>query len=59
MDTSRAREIVSSPVMVNVVHNDSPVYMEKVNESDRTCTIHYLDRPDKKLDVPLTNLTEK
>lgn len=58
MDSKRAREIVASPVMVNVTHNNSPVYMEKINEISRTCTIHYLSRPNQREDVPLSSLTE-
>lgn len=59
MDSKRAKGIVSSPVMVNVTHNNSPVYMEKVNDSNQTCDIHYLDKPDKKENVPLSSLIEQ
>lgn len=58
MDTRRAEEIVSSPVMVDVTYNGSKVYMEKVNQMRNSCVIHYLDSPDKKLNVPVSNLVE-
>lgn len=58
MDTRRAEEIVSSPVMIDVTYNGSKIYMEKVNETRNSCVIHYLNNPDEKLNVPLTNLVE-
>lgn len=58
MDTRRAEEIVSSPVMVDVTYNGSKVYMEQVNDKRNSCVVHYLDKPDKKLSVPLSNLIE-
>lgn len=59
LDSKRAKAIVSSPVMVNVTHNNSQVYMESVNDTNQTCAIHYLDKPDKKEVVPLSSLTEQ
>lgn len=59
MDNRRAKAIVSSPDMVNVTYNSKPVYMERVNDTDGTCTIHYLDQPEKKAIVPLSGLTEQ
>lgn len=58
MDTRRAEEIVSSPVMADVTYNGSKVYMEQVNERRNSCVVHYLDKPDHKLNVPLSNLVE-
>lgn len=59
MDNRRAKAIVTSPDMVNVTYNSKPVYMERVNDADSTCTIHYLDQPGKKAIVPLSGLTEQ
>lgn len=58
MDLTRAKEIVSSPVMVNVTHQSDPVYMEKVNDTNQTCMVHYLHDPDKKETVALSSLIE-
>lgn len=58
MDCQRARDIVNAPVMVNVTVNDRPVYMERINEVNRTCTVHYLGDPGKKENVPIQNLVE-
>lgn len=59
MDIQRAKAIASSPDMVNVTNDNSPVYMEKVNDSNQTCAIHYLNQPEKKEIVPLSNLIER
>lgn len=58
MDSQRAGAIVSSPVMRKVTYKNLPVYMEKVNEKSGTCTIHYLNEPTKKENVPLSGLLE-
>lgn len=58
MDITRAKSIVLSPVMVDVTHNNSPVYMEKINDADQTCMIHYLNNPQKKEIVSLSSLME-
>lgn len=59
MEIPRAKAIVSSPDMVNVIHNNARVYMERVNEINQTCAIHYLDNPETKETVPLTSLIEQ
>lgn len=59
MDNQRAKEIVNSPVMVDVTYNGAKIYMEGVNEQKQTATVHYLNKPDKKLDVSLNSLIER
>ncbi|MDF1496077.1 H-type small acid-soluble spore protein [Caproiciproducens sp. CPB-2] len=58
MDNQRAREIISSPVMANVIHNGNKVYMERLNEPDQCCVVHYLNDPVTKINVPVSSLTE-
>lgn len=58
MDSKRAKEILSSSSMIDVAFNGSMVYIEKVNESNDTCTVHYMNRPDQKMDVLASSLTE-
>lgn len=59
MDAKRARDIASSPTMINVTYNGTPVYIESVNENSGTANIHNLNQPDSKQQVPLTNLKEQ
>lgn len=58
MDKQRAREIVSSPKMVNVTFNGSQIYIERVNEENNTADIHLLKHPNNKFEVSIKNLKE-
>jgi len=59
MNNQRAKDIVSSTAMANVTYENTPVYMEMVNDADQTCTIHYLNQPNKRMSVPLSSLVEQ
>jgi len=58
MDTRRAKEILSSPSMINVTYNGKEIYIENVNETAETANIHPLNQPEQKQEVPLTSLME-
>ncbi len=58
MDKRRAKEIILSPVMINVTHNGIPIYIESVNDEELTANIHSLDQPGRSQKVILTNLIE-
>ncbi|OPX86614.1 MAG: Small, acid-soluble spore protein H [Pelotomaculum sp. PtaB.Bin104] len=58
MDLQRAQEIAVSPIMVNVTYNGSPVYIEHVDQVKQTVTVHPLDNPKSKKNVPVTSLFE-
>lgn len=59
MDPKRAKDIISSPNMINVTYHGTPVYLENVNESSGTASVHPLNQPEKKQVVPLANLVEE
>ncbi|MHB1394016.1 MAG: small acid-soluble spore protein H [Clostridia bacterium] len=58
MDQKRARDIASSPTMINVIHNGTPIYIESVNENNGTANIHPLNQPNNKQKVSLASLKE-
>ena len=58
MDKRRAKEIVSSPIMVNVTYNGMPIYIESINNNQGTANIHYLNQPGNVMEVSLINLIE-
>lgn len=58
MNAQRAKEIADSPVMANVTYNDSPIYIQHVNEATETARIYPLDQPEMEQEVPLYSLTE-
>ncbi|WP_332238734.1 small acid-soluble spore protein H [Sporolactobacillus sp. KGMB 08714] len=58
MDAQRAQEIAGSPIMVNVTHNGTPVYIQHVDESMQTARIYPLDNPGNEREVSVANLQE-
>jgi small acid-soluble spore protein H (minor) len=58
MDKRRASEIASSPVMIDVTYNGDPIYIENVNPTKDTASIHLLDHPQNSQEVSLTQLVE-
>lgn len=58
MDTRRAKEISASPVMANVTHDGSPVYIEAVNEQSQTARIYQLNNRDTEYEVHVDSLEE-
>jgi len=58
MNKKRATEIVSSPDMVDVSYDGRPIYIENVNPTKDTASIHFLNRPEYTQEVSLTQLVE-
>lgn len=58
MNLERAREIASSPTMVNVIHNGSPVYIESV-VGDNSAYVHPLNQPKNSQKVSVSSLIEQ
>ena len=59
MDKKRAKEIASSPNMINVTCNGEPIYIENINDTRNTAQIHSLNNPENKKEVALSSLTEE
>jgi small acid-soluble spore protein H (minor) len=58
MDKKRAKEIISSPITISVIHDGLPIYIESVNENDETANIHSIKQPNITKEVPLSSLLE-
>lgn len=58
MDKGRAKEIASSPEMVDVTYDGRSVYIEDVNPNRDTASIHFLDQPHYSQEVNVTQLVE-
>jgi small acid-soluble spore protein H (minor) len=58
MNAQRAQEIASSPIMANVTYNGERIYIEHVDQQNRTATIHPLDEPNNKQSVSVSDLME-
>lgn len=58
MNKERAKEIISSSAIFNVTYNGTPVYIESVNESTGTASIHFRNQPKKSREVSIDTLQE-
>ncbi len=58
MEKRRAKEVSESPVMANVSHNGTPVYIQHVDETRENARVFPLDYPEQEHDVPLRELKE-
>jgi len=58
MDKRRAQEIATSREMANVTYNEDQIYIESINESKNTASIHFLDNPGVSKEVSLSSLIE-
>lgn len=58
MDVTRAQEILRTEQTVDVSHEGLQVWIDSVNQSDRTATVHAKNNPDKQITVPLDQLQE-
>jgi small acid-soluble spore protein H (minor) len=58
MDKTRAQEIAASPVMADVTYNGTRIYIEAVNATKNTASIHPLNERNNSQEVSLTSLIE-
>jgi len=58
MNVQRAKEIAASPVMANVTFNETPVYIQHVDEANETARIFPLDEPEQESQVSVAQLVE-
>lgn len=58
MNKERAEQIVSSPVTVDVTYNGDLVYIEKVNPTKDTASVHTFKQPQNTREVNVTQLVE-
>ncbi|WP_158736384.1 H-type small acid-soluble spore protein [Alteribacillus sp. YIM 98480] len=58
MNKERAKEIFHAPEMIDVTHDERPVYIEEVIERNETARIHPMDQPNITQEVPLYELKE-
>ncbi|WCK54480.1 small acid-soluble spore protein H [Aneurinibacillus sp. Ricciae_BoGa-3] len=59
MNAQRAKEITTSPQVVDVTFQGVSVYIQHVDEKKETARIYPLDHPEKEQEVPLNSLQER
>ncbi|MGC5772755.1 H-type small acid-soluble spore protein [Paenibacillus pabuli] len=57
MNKQRAIDISESAIMKNVTYNDTPIFIQHVNE-DETARIYLIGNSEQEITVPLSSLTE-
>jgi small acid-soluble spore protein H (minor) len=58
VNSQRAQEIAASPVMANVTFQDTPVYIQHVDQEKGTARIFPLQDRENEQEVPVNNLVE-
>jgi len=58
MNAQRAEEIAASPVMINVTHNGTPIYIQRVDSQTGTARVYPLGQPESEQEVPVNSLIE-
>lgn len=59
MNLTRAKEIASSQNKIDIRYNGKKVIIEKINADNGIAHISYVDNPNKKDQVSITNLEER
>lgn len=59
MDSQRVKEIINSPVMINVTYHGIPVYIEEVDPGSQTAVVLPLDEMDHQQEVDIEGLVEE
>ena len=59
MNSQRAKEIVASPSMVDVICDCVPIYIQHVDEKNETSRIYPLGQPENEKEVALSQLNEQ
>lgn len=57
MDVARAEEILKSPAIIEVRHNNTAVWLEDVNKRENTAIVTYMSLGGT-AEVPVSQLTE-
>ncbi|NLY78967.1 MAG: H-type small acid-soluble spore protein [Lysinibacillus sp.] len=58
MNIQRAKEIVDSGELANISFNGQRIYIQHVDEKNKTARIYPLDDPEDEKDVPIDQLIE-
>ncbi|WP_066636672.1 H-type small acid-soluble spore protein [Desulfolucanica intricata] len=58
MNFERAQEIFNSPENIRVLHNGSPVWIERLNADNNTALVRMETSPGQKMSLPVSELTE-
>jgi small acid-soluble spore protein H (minor) len=58
MNVTRANQIVESPKEIEVHYEDTPVWIQHVNNEEETARVYTREAPDDEMVVPVQELRE-
>lgn len=58
MDANRVKQILSSPADINVMYNGVAVWIDRLNEDERTATVHLRGPLEERTIVEINELEE-
>lgn len=58
MDINRAKQILSSSADINVEYNGASVWIDELNEDDRTASVHLRGPLEERTTVAISDLKE-
>lgn len=58
MDVRRVKQILSSSADINVEYNGAAVWIDKLNDDDRTVTVHLRGPLEERTTVEISELRE-
>ncbi|MBM7645989.1 small acid-soluble spore protein H (minor) [Scopulibacillus daqui] len=60
MDAKRVKQILSSPAEIDVKYHDVSVWIDKLNDDEKTAAVHLVDGPlEEQSIVDITELEEE
>lgn len=59
MNVERAQQIIESANDILVTYNDIPVWIQNVDENNKTARVYTAANPEEELDIPVNQLEEK
>jgi small acid-soluble spore protein H (minor) len=58
MDVNRAKQIIDSPKEIIVHYNDTPVWLQSVDDQAQVARVYTRENPDDEKQVPVKELME-
>ncbi|WP_280771180.1 H-type small acid-soluble spore protein [Salipaludibacillus daqingensis] len=59
MDSQRVKQIIESPVLINVTYHGIPVYIEELDEGNQLASVFPLENMDAHQEVDIDGLVEE
>ena len=58
MDIERAKQLLNSPNNIQVFYKDKPIWIESVNEGNKTAAVTVIAQSEEPMNIPVNQLKE-